>query len=75
MNDDDRTDGPEEASSVGDLTRLHDDLLSEYYRLVDLVVGFDQRLLTIKGWGVTLSLASIGFGFQQSHDGLFSSPR
>jgi hypothetical protein len=53
------------------LARLHDDLGQEYYRLSAIVDGFDQRLLTIKGWGVTLSLASIGIGFQQDHYGLF----
>jgi hypothetical protein len=31
--------------------------------LTDIVKDFDQRLLTIKGWGVTLSLASLGLGF------------
>jgi hypothetical protein len=54
-----------------DLSRLHDDLQAEYAQLVDIVSAFDQRLLTIKGWGVTLSLASLGFGFQQNHYGLF----
>lgn len=53
------------------LARIHDDLICEYYKIADLVTSFDQRLLTIKGWGVTLSLASIGLGFQQSHYGLF----
>jgi hypothetical protein len=36
-----------------------------------VVSAFDQRLLAIKGWGVTLSLASLGLGFQQDHYGLF----
>jgi hypothetical protein len=54
-----------------DVVRLHDDLQAEYAKLVDVVSGFDQRLLTIKGWGVTLSLASLGLGFQQDHYGLF----
>ena len=54
-----------------DLGRLHDDLQAEYAQLVDIVSAFDQRLLTIKGWGVTLSLASLGLGFQQNHYGLF----
>ena len=53
------------------LDRLHGDLVTEYFKLVDLVRDVDQRLLTIKGWGVTLSLASLGFGFQQDHYGLF----
>jgi hypothetical protein len=50
---------------------LHDDLQAEYWKLTDIVSAFDQRLLTIKGWGVTLSLASLGLGFQQHHYGLF----
>ena len=53
------------------LAQLHDDLHVEYYKLLDLVGAFDQRLLTIKGWGVTVSLASIGLAFQQQHYGLF----
>jgi hypothetical protein len=50
---------------------LHDDLQAEYYKLADTVASFDQRLLTIKGWGVTFSLAAIALGFQQNHYGLF----
>src|SRR5215207_8925424 len=60
-----------ERSPEPDLDRLHDDLQSEYAKLADTVTVFDQRLLTIKGWGVTLSLASLGFGFQQDHYGVF----
>jgi hypothetical protein len=51
--------------------QLHDDLLKEYDRLADTVASFDQRLLTIKGWGVTFSLATLALGFQQEHYGLF----
>jgi len=50
---------------------LHDDLMTEYYRINDIVVGFDQRLLTVKSWGVTFALATLGLGFQQDHYGLF----
>jgi hypothetical protein len=50
---------------------LHDDLQLEYYKIADTVASFDQRLLTIKGWGVTFSLAAIALGFQQNHYGLF----
>src|SRR5215208_4606561 len=60
-----------ERSPEPDLDRLHDDLQSEYAKLADTVTVFDQRLRTIKGWGVTLSLASLGFGFQQDHYGVF----
>src|SRR5690349_9417546 len=48
-------------------SHLHDDLMTEYYR----ISGFDQRLLTVKSWGVTFSLATLGLGFQQDHYGLF----
>lgn len=54
-----------------DLDRLHDDLQAEYAKLTEIVSAFDQRLLTIKGWGVTLGLASLGLDFQQEHYGLF----
>ena len=51
---------------------MTEDFLSkEYFALVDIVKDFDQRLLTMKGWGVTLSLAALGLGFQYEHYGLF----
>jgi hypothetical protein len=40
-------------------------LKEEYYKIVDIVTGFDQRLLTIKGWGVTFSLATAALGFNR----------
>lgn len=48
-----------------------DFLVQEYFALLGLVKDVDQRLITIKGWGVTLSLAALGFGFQYGHYGLF----
>lgn len=51
--------------------QFHDDLQTEYWRLLAVVDGFDQRLVTVKSWGVTGSLASLGLGFQQRHYGLF----
>ncbi len=54
-----------------ELARFHDDLHVEYYKLSELVGAFDQRLLTIKGWGVTVGLATLGVAFQQRHYGLF----
>lgn len=54
-----------------DASHLHDDLMAEYYRIADIVSAFDQRLLTIKSWGVTFSLATLALGFQQDHYGLF----
>jgi hypothetical protein len=46
-------------------------LLREYYEILKIVGDFDGGLLTVKGWGVTLSLAALSLGFQQSHYGLF----
>jgi hypothetical protein len=43
----------------------------EYFTLVNTVTEFDRRLLTIKGWGVTLSLAAVGLGFQYKSYGFF----
>jgi hypothetical protein len=43
----------------------------EYFALVKAVDDFDQRLITIKGWGVTLSLVALGLGFQYSAYGFF----
>lgn len=51
--------------------QIHDDLMSEYYAIYETVSAFDQRLLTIKSWGVTFGLATLGLGFQQDHYGLF----
>jgi hypothetical protein len=49
----------------------HDDELKEYFVLNEMVTSFDQRLLTVKGWGVTLSLVALGLGFQNSSFGMF----
>jgi len=54
-----------------DPKRLLDDMSKEYYAIVDIVSGFDQRLMTIKGWSVTVSLAALGLAFQQGHYALF----
>jgi hypothetical protein len=51
---------------------LREDLLKEYYAILDVVTGFDGRIMTIKGWSVTLSLAGLGLGFQQGHYALFA---
>ena len=51
---------------------MHDEPeLQEYFALVKIVSEFDQRLLTIKGWGVTLSLVALGLGFQYQSYGMF----
>ena len=46
-------------------------LLNEYYEIFRAVTEFDKRLMTVKGWGVTLSLATLAWGFQFAHYGLF----
>ena len=46
-------------------------LLKEYYEILKLVGEFDGRLMTVKGWSVTLSLAALAWGFQYGHYGLF----
>ena len=48
-----------------------DPLLKEYYAIVDIVSDFDRRLVTVKGWSVTLSLAAIGFGLEKHQYGYF----
>jgi hypothetical protein len=50
---------------------LRQDLATEYYAILNVVTDFDQRLMIVKGWSVTLSLASLGLGFQQGHYALF----
>lgn len=45
--------------------------LQEYFALVSTVSEFDQRLLTVKSWGVTLSLVALGLGFQYRSYGMF----
>jgi type IV secretory pathway TrbD component len=54
-----------------DPVALREDLGTEYYAVARIVGEFDGRLLTIKSWSVTLSLAAIGLGFQQQHYALF----
>jgi hypothetical protein len=44
---------------------------AEYFALVNAVEDFDRRLLTIKGWGVSLSLVALGLGFQYRAFGFF----
>jgi hypothetical protein len=48
-----------------------DFLIKEYFTLVDAVNQYDKALITVKGWGVTLSLVALGFGFQYQHSGFF----
>jgi hypothetical protein len=64
-----------ELQSISDHDRatwLREDLQKEYYAILEVVSNFDQRVMTIKGWSVTLSLAALGLGFQQGHYALFA---
>jgi hypothetical protein len=65
---------PQVATTTGLTERekvLREDLGREYYALVGTVSDFDARLMVVKGWSVTLSLAALGLGFQQQHYALF----
>ena len=42
------------------------ELLTEYYKLSDIIENFNANFLTIKTWGVTLSSVAIGLAFTQS---------
>jgi hypothetical protein len=51
---------------------LREDLSKEYYAILGVVSSYDGWLLIVKGWSVTLSLATLGLGFQQRHFALFA---
>ncbi len=48
-----------------------DALLREYYALLDVVRDFDRNLLTVKGWGATVSLAGLAAAFQAKNSAAF----
>ena len=50
---------------------LREDLSKEYYAILGVVSNYDGWLLIVKVWSVTLSLAALGFAFQQRHYALF----
>lgn len=50
---------------------LREDLAREYYALQNMVAAADERMMSVKGWSVTLSLAALGLGFQTAHYSLF----
>jgi hypothetical protein len=50
---------------------LREDMSKEYYAILGVISSYDGWLLVVKGWSVTLSLASLGLGFQQQHFSLF----
>lgn len=37
-------------------------LLREYYEIFHALEEFDKRLISVKGWGMTLSLAALAWG-------------
>jgi hypothetical protein len=39
-------------------------LSQEYFKLVDILAQYDDRLMVIKGWSITVGLALIGYAFQ-----------
>ena len=43
----------------------------EYAELARTVSEYDGRIITVKGWSVTVSIAALGLGFQQGHAALF----
>jgi hypothetical protein len=57
---------------LADPDKLRQNLDSEYQALMKVVSNFDARLVTVKGWSVTLSLAGLGLGFQSGHYALFA---
>jgi hypothetical protein len=50
---------------------LRSDLSAEYQIITKTVSDFDGRLITVKSWSVTVSLAGIGAGIQADHYSLF----
>lgn len=63
---------PDPEPANRDVGWLREDLMKEYFALVDVVGAFDARVMTVKGWSVTLSLVGLGLGFQQNHYSLFA---
>ena len=43
----------------------------EYFAVLELIKDYEKRLLTVKGWGVTLSLAALAWGFKDHKAGMF----
>ena len=40
----------------------------EYFKLQDFYEGFDNKVQTIKGWSVTISIAAITVGFSYKNE-------
>lgn len=41
----------------------YDFIKEEYFKLHDIVVGFDEKVITIKSWSVTTSMAGVAAAF------------
>lgn len=46
-------------------------LVQEYFEIVKIIEALDVRLMTIKAWGVTFSLATLVLAIQKKSRGLF----
>lgn len=46
-------------------------LIQEYFEIVKVIESYDARLMMIKSWGITFSLATLVLGIQQKSRGLF----
>ena len=57
--------------------QLRADLAAEYAALTRIVGEYDGRLVTVKGWSVTVTVAGLRPGFQQQHAaaGVLRQPR
>jgi hypothetical protein len=47
------------------------ELNQEYYKLIDIIQGYDDQFLSIKTWSVTLSSVAIGLSFARASAPLF----
>lgn len=50
---------------------LREDLSKEYYAILGIISEYDSRMITIKEWSVTVSLAGLGTAFVSQSSALF----
>lgn len=60
-----------ESNHPDSVALFRQDLMREYAILQDQITAHDGRIMSVKGWSVTLSLAAITLGFQTGHFALF----
>ena len=48
---------------MGDLSFI----TKEYFKVVDIISQYDDRLMIIKGWSITVGIALIGYAFTQKN--------